>query len=65
MLNKMKEALDNFDTLQIDEVIDEMSKFRYSDKNAAFFERLKSAAEDSDIDSCLNIVEEWIGENED
>lgn len=59
MLNKMKEALDNFDTLQIDEVIDEMSKFRYSDKNAAFFERLKAAAEDSDIDGCLRIVEEW------
>lgn len=59
LLDKMREALDNFDTLQIDEVIDEMSKFRYSDKNADFFERLKAAAEDSDIDSCLNIVGEW------
>lgn len=59
MLDQMHEALDNFDTLQIDEVIEEMSKFQYSDKNAEFFERLKSAAADSDIDVCLNIVEEW------
>lgn len=59
MLDQMHEALDNFDTLQIDEVIDEMSKFQYLDKNAEFFEHLKSAAADSDIDECLNIVEEW------
>ena len=59
MLDRMHEALDNFDTLQIDEVIDEMSKFQYFDKNAEFFERLKAAAVDSDIDGCFNIVEEW------
>ena len=59
MLDQMHEALDNFDTLQIDEVIDEMSNFQYSDKNAEFFERLKVAAAESDIDVCLNIVEEW------
>lgn len=59
MLEQMHDALDNFDTLQIDEVIDEMSKFQYSDKNAEFFERLKAAASDSDIDGCLNIIGEW------
>lgn len=59
MLDEMQEALDNFDTLQIDEVIDEMSKFKYSDKNSEFFERLKTAAADSDIDNCLGVVGEW------
>lgn len=59
MLDKMHEALDNFDTLQIDEVIDEMSGFKFFDANAEFFERLKSAAADSDIDGCLAVVEEW------
>ncbi len=59
MLDKMHEALDNFDTLQIDEVIEEMSKFIYSDENAEFFERLKFSASESDIDSCLSIVDEW------
>ena len=59
MLNQMHEALDNFDTLQIDEVIDEMSNFQYLDRDADFFEHLKAAAADSNIDECLNIVEEW------
>ncbi|MBD5129640.1 MAG: response regulator [Ruminococcaceae bacterium] len=59
MLGEMHEALDNFDTLQIDEVIEEMSKFQYSGENAELFERLKSAAADSDIDECLRIVGEW------
>ena len=49
MLEKMQVALDEFDTLQIDEVIEEMSKFKYSDENVDFFERLKKAAEESNI----------------
>lgn len=59
MLEKMQTALDAFDTLQIDEVIEEMSKFKYSEENVGFFERLKNAAKESEIDECLNIVDEW------
>lgn len=59
LLDRMHKALDNFDTLQIDEGIEEMSKFRYFDDNAEFFECLKTAAADSDIDACLHIVDEW------
>ena len=59
MLERMHEALDNFDTLQVDEVIEEMSKFQYSDENEEFFDNLKNAAADSDMDACLNIVNEW------
>lgn len=59
LLDKMREALDNFDTLQIDEVIEEMSKFKYSGKDAELSERLKTAAADYDIDACAEIVTEW------
>ena len=59
MLMQMREALDNFDTLQMDEVMEEMSKFKYSDENAEFFGSLKQATEDSDMETCLNIVNEW------
>ncbi|MDE6595183.1 MAG: PocR ligand-binding domain-containing protein [Oscillospiraceae bacterium] len=59
MLEKMQTALDEFDTLQIDEVIEEMSKFKYPDENALFFEQLKKSAEESNIDDCLNIVNQW------
>ncbi|MCM1382553.1 MAG: PocR ligand-binding domain-containing protein [Muribaculaceae bacterium] len=59
LLEKMQAALDAFDTLQIDEVVEEMSRFRYSDENEDFFERMKKAAEESDIDECLKIVDDW------
>ena len=59
MFEKMQLALDAFDTLQIDEVIEEMSKFKYSEESADFFEKLKKAAEESDIDKCMNIIGEW------
>lgn len=59
LLEKMQVALDAFDTLQIDEVMEEMSKFQYPEESADFFEQLKKAAEDSNIDECLSIVDKW------
>ena len=59
MLEKMQVALDAFDTLQIDEVMEEMSKFKYPEESVEFFEQLKKAAEESNIDDCLNIVDQW------
>lgn len=59
LLSKMQEALDNFDTLQIDEVVEQMSQFTFADRQGELFEQLKKAAEESDIDICLNIVTEW------
>ncbi|MCH5206106.1 MAG: PocR ligand-binding domain-containing protein [Oscillospiraceae bacterium] len=59
MLEHMRDALDNFDTLQIDEVIEEMSKFKYSDENEEFFGKLKNSAAQSDMAGCLNIVDDW------
>lgn len=59
LLSKMQDALDNFDTLQIDEAVEQMSSFTFEDRQAELFERLKKAAEESDIDVCSNIVGEW------
>ena len=59
MLEQMREAMDNFDTLQVDEVIEAMSKFKYSEEDAEFFDSLKKSASDSDMESCLSIVDEW------
>lgn len=59
LLSKMQEALDNFDTLQIDEVVEQMSKYTYAGRQGELFEQLKKAAEESDIDVCLGIVTEW------
>ncbi|MCI7768368.1 MAG: PocR ligand-binding domain-containing protein [Oscillospiraceae bacterium] len=59
LLDKMQEALDNFDSLMIDEVIEEMSGFDYSDEQKNCFDSLKQAAEISDIDSCAETVNKW------
>ena len=59
MLERMREAVDNFDTLQMDEVAEEMSAFQYSDENTEFLDSLKQAVSDSDTDSCLDIIDRW------
>lgn len=60
LLDELGEALDNFDTLQIDEVIEKMSEFDYHDDQNALFSELKSAAELSDIDRCGEIRKDWL-----
>ena len=59
LLDKMQNALDEFDTLEIDEVIEEMSKRSYSDEQKEYFDKLRAAAENTDIDSCNEILEKW------
>ncbi|MBD5103373.1 MAG: response regulator [Ruminococcaceae bacterium] len=59
LLEKMHEALDNFDTLQIDEVVEQMSRYTFADRQGELFERLKQAAEESDIEVCDEIVTQW------
>lgn len=59
LLDELKEALDNFDTLQIDEVIEKMSSFNYTDEQNALFNELKEAAESTDIERCGEIEKSW------
>lgn len=59
LLEKMHDALDNFDTLQIDEAVEQMSRYTFADKQGELFNRLKQAAEESNIEVCEEIVEQW------
>ena len=59
VLEKMKSALDEFDTLLIDDVLEQLGDMRFDEKQTALFDRLQNAAEDSDIDLCCSIVDEW------
>ncbi len=59
-LDKLSEALECFDTLAIDDVVEEMSGYEYSsDEHKACFDKLKDAAEISDIDAIGEVVNEW------
>ncbi len=59
MLDKLSEALDNFDTLAIDEVVEEMASYEYEECFGDYIETLKTAAEECDIDVCCEIVSRW------
>lgn len=59
LLEQMQVALDNFDTLQIDEVIENMSVYKFAGMNSKYFEILKQAAQESDIEKCGSIIAEW------
>ena len=60
LLSEMKEALDNFDTLQVDEVIEKMSGYDYPEEQMMIFEQLKAASENTDTELCEQIVNEWL-----
>ncbi|MGN0620346.1 MAG: PocR ligand-binding domain-containing protein [Porcipelethomonas sp.] len=57
MIEEMQDALDNFDTLLIDEVIEKMSAYEYTDNE--YFEKLKVSAGEYDIDRCSKILSHW------
>lgn len=59
LLGEMTEALDEFDTLLMDEVIEKMEKYIFSEEQQKCFGDLKAAAELSDIDACAVAVEAW------
>lgn len=59
LLEKLHEALDNFDTLQIDEAVEEMSHFQFEEKQQELYQKLRNAAVESDIEYCEEIVTEW------
>lgn len=59
VLSKLQSALDDFDTLLIDDALEQMGTMRFSNDQSELYFRLKKAAEDSDIDLCCSIVNEW------
>ncbi|MCM1524607.1 MAG: PocR ligand-binding domain-containing protein, partial [Ruminococcus sp.] len=56
---KLSIALENFDTLQIDEVLEEMSGYAYVSPESGYFVSLRDCAEVGDLDGCFEIIEKW------
>ncbi len=59
MLDELKSALEEFDTLAIDEAVEKMSTFEYEENFARLFNQLKTAAEECDVDLCAEIEAKW------
>ena len=55
----MKDAVDNLDMDQMEEVIQQMGQYRYEDWQQGLFEQLKEASEEMDVDRCEAILRSW------
>lgn len=58
-VESMQNALDEFDSLMIDDALEQLDALNLPDDQSALLQRLKKAADDSDIDLCSDIAEEW------
>ena len=57
--SKMKEAVDNLDMDQMEEVIQEMHQYYYEDAQYELFRQLREASEEMDVDRCEAILQSW------
>lgn len=61
LFHSINEALDNLDMDQMEEATNELKKYRYDEAGQALLQKLLDAAEEWDVDSCMNIITEWAG----
>lgn len=59
LLDRMSAALDDFDILGIEDVLDEMAGCEYPAEQRELYDKLRAAAEISDLDSCHEIISRW------
>lgn len=60
LLQEMITALDEMDTLAIDDAVEKMAAYSYSDMENELFEKIKTYAETCDLDECMAVVKEWM-----
>lgn len=60
-VENMQNALDECDSLMIDDAMEQLDALNLSEEQTKLLLRLKKAVEDSDIDLCSDIAEEWRG----
>ena len=58
-IENMQNALEGFDSLLIDEAMEEIGSLRIPDEQQELCSKLKNSVDESDIDICSSIVEEW------
>lgn len=59
LMNKMQDAIEELDLDQMEEAVDELYKYQYSETDMDRLEKLAELVQDMDIDGCSAIIEEW------
>lgn len=55
----LREALENLNMGQMEEVVRQMDQYRYTDWQQELFSKLQSAIEEVDVDTCESILNVW------
>ncbi|MCD7708274.1 MAG: PocR ligand-binding domain-containing protein [Clostridiales bacterium] len=60
----LREAMDNLDMDAMENVIQDMEQYSYTDAQQEYFEKLKYAVDDIDTEKCEQIIEIWEADSE-
>ncbi len=61
LLDSLSTALEEFDTLAIDDAVGELSQYEFEGEAAELFSKLRSAAQECDLDTCAVVIDSWKG----
>lgn len=61
IFHNINDALDNLDMDMMEDATKELKKFRYDEAGQKYLEQLLTAAEEWDVDKCMDIITEWAG----
>lgn len=59
LLGTLSEVIHTFDILAIDEIVHSIENSKFTGDDESFFQKLKSAIDEADIDKCIEIIEKW------
>ncbi len=61
MLDALSTALEEFDTLAIDDAVEMLSQYEFEGEAEELFSKLRAAAGECDLDTCAAVIEQWKG----
>ncbi len=59
VLDKLASAIEDFDSLAMDEVVEDLEKFKLNDEHSALLSELKDAVSSSELDQCSEVINRW------
>lgn len=62
LLQKVKDAIDELDLDQAEEVVEQIAGFHLAGEGQALINRMKESIMDMDIDGCMEVIEQWEGQ---
>ena len=59
LFGRLREAADNLDSDEMEELCSQICSYRYPDEQKEYPSKLKNACEDIDVDTCIELLDEW------